>query len=246
MARKALMLGATSAIAQETAKLLASDGDRLYLVARDAERLEIVARDLEIRSGLPVGRLVADLDDSGRHPAIVDEATQVLDGLDTVIVAHGVLGDAERCRASFAAAEQVLRTNFLSAVSILTLVAERFEKQGSGTIVGISSVAGDRARQSNYVYGTSKGALSLFLQGLRNRLHGCGVRVVTLKPGFVATPMTAHLKQGVLFASPESVARGIRRAIRRGSDVVYLPWFWRIIMLIIRLIPESIFKRLKM
>jgi short-subunit dehydrogenase len=246
MPRKVLILGATSAIAQETSKLLAGDGDRLFLVARDAEHLEIVAGDLEIRSGLPVGRLVADLNDTERHAAIVDEAAHTLDGLDTVIVAHGVLGDQQRCQASFAAAEQVLRTNFLSAVSILTLVAERFEAQGSGTIVGISSVAGDRARQSNYVYGTSKGALSLFLQGLRNRLHGRGVRVVTLKPGFVATPMTAHLDQGALFASPESVARGIRRAIRRSGGVVYLPWFWRIIMLIIRLIPEPIFKRMKL
>jgi decaprenylphospho-beta-D-erythro-pentofuranosid-2-ulose 2-reductase len=245
MARKVLMLGATSAIAQETAKLIAGDGDELFLVGRSTERLAIVARDLEVRSGGAVGALATDLNDVGRHAAVVDEASRALDGLDTVIIAHGILGDQRRCEESYADAELVLRTNLLSAVSLLTLVAQRFEAQGGGTIVAISSVAGDRGRRSNYVYGASKGGLSLFLQGLRNRLHGRGVRVVTIKPGFVDTPMTAHLDKGALFARPAAIARGIHRAMRRGSDVVYLPWFWRIIMFVIRLIPEPIFKRMR-
>lgn len=246
MARKLAVFGATSAIAQETAKLHARDGDRLFLVARDAERLGIVARDLEIRNGQEVGRLAVDLNDLAAHAGVVDRAGEALDGLDTVLIAHGVLGDQQRCQASYAATELVLRTNFLSAVSLLTLIAQRFEAQGSGTIAAISSVAGDRGRQSNYVYGTSKGALSLFLQGLRNRLHGRGVRVIDVKPGFVDTPMTAQMDKGVLFASPERVARDIHRAIRRGADVVYAPWFWRVIMGVIRLIPEPVFKRMKL
>jgi short-subunit dehydrogenase len=246
MARKVLIVGATSAIAQETAKLLAREGDGLFLVARDPDRLDIVARDLEIRCARDVSTLAADLNDFAGHAGILDEASRALDGLDTVIVAHGVLGDQELCQASYAETELVLRTNFLSAVSLLTLVAQRFEAQGAGTIVAISSVAGDRGRQSNYVYGTSKGALSLFLQGLRNRLHGRGVQVVTAKPGFVNTPMTSHIEKGALFAEPESVARGIHRALRRGRDVVYLPWFWRVIMGVIRLIPEPVFKRMRL
>jgi short-subunit dehydrogenase len=246
MARKVLILGATSAIAQPLAKRLARDGDRLFLVARDAGRLDVVARDLAIRCAQEVRTLAADLNDFAGHAAILEEAGRALDGLDTVIVAHGVLGDQQLCQTSYAETEHVLRTNFLSAVSVLTLVAEAFEARGAGTIVAISSVAGDRGRQSNYVYGASKGALSLFLQGLRNRLHGRGVRVVTAKPGFVSTPMTAHLDQGLLFAEPETVARGIHRAMRRGKDVVYLPWFWRIVMGVIRLIPEPVFKRLRL
>ncbi len=244
--RRVLVLGATSAIARETSRRLARGGARLFLVARNAERLATVARDLEVRCGGSVGTLAADLNDETRHGEIVERADLALEGMDTVIVAHGILGDEQRGQASYAEAEIVLRTNFLSAASLLTVIAGRLEARGSGTIVAISSVAGDRGRASNYVYGASKGALSVFLQGLRNRLHRRGVRVVTVKPGFVDTPMTAHLDKGLLFARPETVARGIVRAIERGADVVYLPWFWRVIMLVIRLIPERVFKRLRL
>jgi short-subunit dehydrogenase len=246
MARKVLVLGATSAIAQETAKLLSSDGDALFLVGRDAERLEIVTRDLEVRNAGIVRMLAVDLNDFSGHARILEEAERALEGLDTVLVAHGMLGDQEQCQTSYAAAELVLRTNLLSAISLLTLTAQRFEAQGAGTIVAISSVAGDRGRQSNYVYGAAKGGLSLFLQGLRNRLHSRGVRVITIKPGFVSTPMTAHLKQGLLFAEPQAIARGIRRAMHRSGDVVYLPWFWRVIMTLVRWVPEALFKRLRL
>jgi decaprenylphospho-beta-D-erythro-pentofuranosid-2-ulose 2-reductase len=246
MPRKALIVGATSAIAQETAKLLAADGDRLYLVGRNAEKLSGVAGDLRVRSGTEIHHAAVDLDDVERHEEIVERAVASLGGLDTVIVAHGVLGDQEACEREFVEAERVFRTNFLSAASILTVVGKRFAEQRGGTIVGISSVAGDRGRQSNYVYGASKGALSLFLQGLRNRLHARGVAVITVKPGFVDTPMTAHLERGLLFADPAAVARGIHRAIRRGKSVVYLPWFWWPIMLVIRCIPEFVFKRLRL
>jgi short-subunit dehydrogenase len=226
--------------------LLARDGDRLFLVALEADRLEFVARDLEIRSGQEIGRLAADLNDFASHATILDEARRALDGLDTVLVAYGVLGDQERCQGSYAEADLVLRTNFLSAVSLLTLVAQAFETQGEGTIVAITSVAADRGRQSNYVYGASKAGLDVYLQGLRNRMFPLGVRVVTAKPGMVDTPMTAHMEKGLLFSAPETIARGIHRAMRRRSDVVYLPWFWRVIMGVIRLIPEPVFKRMRL
>ena len=187
-----------------------------------------------------------DLDDLARHEALVERAATALGGLDGALLAHGMLGDQEAAQRSYAEAEKVLRTNFLSAASLLTPLANRFEAQRAGTLVVISSVAGDRGRQSNYVYGASKGALSVFLQGLRNRLARSGVAVVTVKPGFVDTPMTAALKKNALFATPEQVARGILRAADSAQDEVYLPGFWRLIMFLIRAIPERIFKRLKL
>jgi NAD(P)-dependent dehydrogenase (short-subunit alcohol dehydrogenase family) len=244
MSRRVLILGATSAIAEATARLLVQDGDRLFLVGRDADRLDAIADDLGVRGGARVERLAADLDDTDRHAEILVRAADALGGLDTALIAHGVLGDPEACAREFAAAAAVFRTNLLGPVSLLTHLARRLSEQGGGTIVVISSVAGDRGRQSNYVYGSSKGALSLFLQGLRNRLHARGVRVITVKPGLVDTPMTAHLPRGPLFASPATIAAGIRRALRGRRDVVYLPWFWRPIMLVVRSIPEFLFKRL--
>lgn len=244
--RKILIVGATSAIAQEAARLFAASGDRLFLVARNPERLEAVANDLKLRAQSEVPYRVLDLNEFAQHESLVNEAAEAMDGLDTVLVAHGILGDQKAEQQSFEAAEQSLRTNFLSVVSLLTPIANRFEKQGQGTIAVISSVAGDRGKQSNYVYGTAKSALSTFLSGLRNRLYPHKVKVLDVRPGFVDTPMTAHLPKGPLFVSPQVVAKGIYRAIQKGSDVVYLPWFWAGIMFIIRSIPERIFKRLKL
>jgi short-subunit dehydrogenase len=244
--KKVLVLGATSAIAQATVRLLAARGASLYLVGRNAENLAAVAQDAVTRGASKVESQALDLNALEAHEALVERAAQTLGGLDGVLLAHGVLGDQGACERSYAETEKVLRTNFLSAVSLLTVLANRFEAQRSGTLVVISSVAGDRGRQSNYVYGASKGALNVFLQGLRNRLARSGVAVVTVKPGFVDTPMTAHLPKNALFASSEKVARGIVRAADRGADEVYLPGFWALIMLVIRTIPEGVFKRLKL
>jgi decaprenylphospho-beta-D-erythro-pentofuranosid-2-ulose 2-reductase len=244
--RKVLIIGATSAIAQETAKLLAADGDRLFLVGRSEQKLALVAQDLRVRTQTRVEYCPADLSDFDRHPMILAEATHALGGLDTVLIAHGTLPDQKACEQSVAKTEQELRTNFLSAVSLLTLIANQFERQRHGCIAVISSVAGDRGRQSNYVYGAAKGGLSIFLQGLRNRLQKAGVNVITIKPGFVDTPMTQAFKKGVLWAQPATVARGIHRAMARKRDVVYLPWFWRGIMAAIKATPESIFCRLSL
>lgn len=244
--RKVLIIGATSAIAQETARIFASKGDPMFLVARNAEKLEAVAADLRVRGASKVETMAVDLLEYDRHKEILHNAVESLSGLDMVLVAHGTLGDQEAAQQAFSVAKREIETNFLSVVSILTPIANRFESQKKGTIAVISSVAGDRARQSNYIYGTAKGALNLYLQGLRNRLYPSGVAVVTIKPGFVDTPMTRHLKKGLLFAAPEKVGKGIYRAMVRGKDVVYLPGFWFGIMAVIKSIPEFLFKRLKL
>lgn len=244
--RHILIIGATSAIAEATARNFAQDGDRLYLVARNPERLAAVANDLKTRGATQVETVAMDANDTVRHAALIAQAEAALEGLDTILIAHGTLSDQKACEASFEETLEELQTNCLSVISLLTLVANRFEEQKHGTIAVISSVAGDRGRQSNYVYGTAKAAVSTFLQGLRNRLYRSGVTVITIKPGFVDTPMTAGFRKGLLWASSEKVGDGIHRGIQRKRDVVYLPWFWRWIMVIIRVIPESIFKRTKL
>jgi short-subunit dehydrogenase len=242
--RKFLIFGATSAIARNTARLYARDGDRLFLAGRNAEKIQAVARDLLVRGAGKADYFTADLDDIDLHETVIRKAVESLGGLDTVLIAYGTLSDQKACEQDYRLAEREIRTNFLSVVSLLTSIANLFERQGGGSIAVISSVAGDRARRSNYVYGTAKGAVSLFLQGLRNRLHHKGVHVLTVKPGFVDTPMTAHLRKNALFARPEDVARGIYRAMAEKKDVVYLPGYWRFIMAVVRHIPESGFKRL--
>lgn len=245
--RKILIVGATSAIAQATARLFALRGDRLFLAARNPARLEVVKQDLATRGTSPVDAIVFEAADRSRHEALLDAAEAAMGGLDIVLVAHGVLSDQRACEASVERTLADIETNALSVIALLTLVANRFEARRAGTIAVISSVAGDRGRKSNYVYGAAKGMVSLFLQGLRNRLAGANVRVVTIKPGFVDTPMTSGIaKGGPLWATPETIGRGIVAAIDRGAEIVYLPWFWRPIMAIIRAIPERIFKRLSL
>lgn len=197
-----------------------------------------------MRSHAPVGCAVADLNRHEEHEALIARAAAALGGLDVVLIAHGTLSDQKACERSFSATAQELQTNLMSPISLLTVIANRFEQQGSGCIVAISSVAGDRGRRSNYVYGTAKGALTVFLQGLRHRLHAAGVQVLTVKPGFVDTPMTQSFKKGWLWVGPDYIAQGIDRAIERRRTTVYLPWFWQGIMAAIRATPERIFCRL--
>jgi decaprenylphospho-beta-D-erythro-pentofuranosid-2-ulose 2-reductase len=241
-----LALGATSAIAEATLRLLAERGARFYLVGRNAEKLNVVAADLQTRGATGVATHVMNLDDTACHQEMLKAAAASLGGIELVLLAHGVLGDQKEAEESYGATEAVLRTNLLSAVSLITWLANYFEQTGSGTLAVISSVAGDRGRKSNYVYGASKGALSIFVDGVRNRIDRAGVQVLTVKPGFVATPMTEHLPQGPLFATPAQVGAGIVKAIEKRKDVVYLPSFWALIMLVIRAIPRSIFKKLNL
>jgi decaprenylphospho-beta-D-erythro-pentofuranosid-2-ulose 2-reductase len=241
---RVLIIGATSAIAGETARAYAEDGARLFLTGRNAGKLVSVRDDLRVRGATQVETAVLDVSQIARHREVLDSAIAALGGLDVALIAHGVLPDQASSQQSVADTIEALHVNFTATIALLTELANYFEGQRSGCIAVIASVAGDRGRQSNYVYGAAKGGVERFLQGLRNRLHQSGITVVTIKPGLVATPMTAAMKKNPLFASAERVGRGIHRAIERRRDVAYIPWFWRPLMAVIRSIPERIFKRL--
>ena len=244
MDKKIVVFGATSAIASETLKLLVNN--ELCLVGRNSEKLEIVAQDLRVRGASRVMVKAADIGCPDRAESLVQEIMDEYGDFDMVMVAHGNLPDQEQAIASYECAKKAVEVNFLSVVALLTPIANYFEEKGRGKIAVIGSVAGDRGRQSNYVYGSAKGATSLFLQGLRNRLSKANVQVLTVKPGFVDTPMTAHLSKGPLFVKPITIAKGILRALEKGYDEVYLPWFWMPIMTGIRSIPEVFFKRMSL
>jgi short-subunit dehydrogenase len=243
---KLMIVGATSAVAHETAKCFAADGAEFFLVGRSTEKLAAVQHDLEVRSAAHVVTYSLDLNDLAQHGAMITAAYEALGGLDAVLIAHGTLTDQAKAQASVEETLREFQTNALSYISLLTLLAGRFEQQRRGCIAVISSVAGDRGRGSNYVYGAAKGAISLFTSGLRARLSKAGVSVVTIKPGFVDTPMTAHLKKNPLYAKPQKVGRRIYTAMLKGENVVYVPWFWRYIMLVICHIPERLFKKLSL
>ena len=246
MSRRVVVLGATSAIGRAIAEELARSGDTLHLGGRDEEELQSITADLHIRFEVQVTCSAFEATDFAAHDSYLDDATIALGGLEGVVVVFGDIGDAARSAREPDYARTIHDGNYTGAASILTFAANRLEEKGAGFIVCVGSVAGDRGRQSNYIYGAAKGALELFLQGLRNRLTPAGVQVLTVKPGFVDSPMT-YGKDGLfLVASPEKVARSIVRAQRRGRNVIYVPWFWRWIMLIIKLIPEPIFRRMKM
>ncbi len=242
--QRILALGATSAIAEATLRLFAERGASFVLLGRTPHKLAAVRDDLQTRGAAAATAVVADLDDTAAHPALLAQAVEAMGGIDLALVAHGVLGEQSQAERDFAAAEAILRTNFLSAVSLVGWLANYFESERRGTIAVISSVAGDRGRKSNYVYGASKGGLNVFLDGVRNRVDRAGVNVLTIKPGFVATPMTAHLEPNALFAQPAQVSRHILRAIEKRRDVVYVPPVWALIMLVVRSIPGALFKKL--
>jgi short-subunit dehydrogenase len=237
------IFGATSAIAQHVARQLAERETRFFLVARNPARLDAVAGDLRTR-GAEVDVAAADLDVLEDHAPLARRVDELLGGVDVAIVAQGVLGDPEAYDVDGLAAARVIHTNLTAPVSLLTFVAERMAARRGGCIVGLSSVAGDRGRRSNSVYGASKAGFSEYLSGLRSRMLALGVHVVTVKPGPVDTPMTASMPRDRPYASPEAVARDVVRAIDRRSDVVYTPWIWRFVMLAVKMIPERWFKRL--
>jgi short-subunit dehydrogenase len=240
-----LIVGASSAIATEVGRAYAEQGASLFLAGRKPERLAAVAGDLGVRGAAHVETMALDVLARHRHAELVERAF-ASGGLDIAVIAHGVLPDQSQCEESAEEAVRAIEVNFTGTVALLTLLANRFEAQGRGTIAVIASVAGDRGRQSNYVYGASKAGLHVFLQGLRNRLHRSGVSVVTLKPGFVDTPMTAGMPRNPLFASSRRAGRAIFRAIEARRDVAYIPWFWRPIMALITSLPEFVFKRLRL
>jgi short-subunit dehydrogenase len=230
------VLGATSAIAQAAARVWAERGAELVLVGRDPAKLAAVADDLRTRGG-QVETVVQDLNE--------DQAPLVerLGAADVTLIAQGVFGDAQRRDVDPDYAEAVLRTNLVTPVRILTLLAPRLQR--GACIAALSSVAGDRGRAKVGVYGASKAGLDSYLSGLRQRMQPAGVRVLTVKPGFVDTPLTASLPKTPLFASAARIGSGIVQAVDSHRDgVVYLPWWWRLVMLVVKALPERVFKKL--
>jgi short-subunit dehydrogenase len=241
-----LIVGASSAIATEVARRYSTRSARICLAGRRADALAAAAADLRVRGAADVACEVLDADDIAAHASVVDSAWSRWDGLDAVLVAYGVLPDPVRTQASVDETLASIDTNARSVIALLTLLANRFDAQRAGVIGVISSPAGQRGRASNYVYGAAKAAITVFASGLRHRLHPSGVRVVTILPGFVDTPMTAAFAKGALWASPARVAIDIERALDRRNGNVYTPWFWRWIMLMVIHLPEPIFLRTRL
>ncbi len=240
------IFGATSAVAQALAKLHAYAEDNILLLARNEEHLESIANDLKVRGANKVDCINADLAQIDQHNELLESITSFSNEIEKYYFFYGVLPDQAQCESSWEHTLDALNTNFISKVSLLSLLANKIEKEQNRSLVVVSSVAGDRGRQSNYIYGTGKGALSIFLQGLRNRLQKSNCHVITIKPGFIDTPMTESFDKNFLWASPEKVASDIYHAASKNRDVIYSPWFWRYIMLIIKCIPERIFKKLSL
>jgi short-subunit dehydrogenase len=246
MTRRVLILGATSGIAQETSRCFAAEHAKIFLVARDPQKLAAVAEDLKVRGAETVETHQADLNAYSDHPAIINRAASVWQGLDAALIAHGSLPDQALIEKDSLVLRDALDTNYFSAVSLSMHLATVFEAQRSGVLAIIGSVAGDRGRRSNYVYGSAKAAIATFAAGLRLRLLPAGVKVVLIKPGWVSTPMTEHLPQNFLYISAEKAGRGVYKAITSPDSVVYLPSYWKWIMAIIRSVPEPIFAKLKL
>ena len=243
-ARRALILGARSDIAMACARALAKDGWAVMLAARNADRLDAELQDLTLRAGVPASAHEFDALDLSSFEGFADSIGPLP---DLVICAVGFMGEQAESQADPTAAARVMRSNFEGPALVLGVFAERMEKRRTGTIIGISSVAGERGRASNYVYGAAKAGFTAFLSGLRNRFHGRGVQVITVLPGFVATRMTEGMDLNPrLTAQPDEVARAILTAMERGRDVVWVRPIWRVIMAVIRTLPEWLFKRTRL
>lgn len=241
---KAAIFGATSGIAAAVARRLAAGGTRLVLVGRDAEAIAAMARDLKVRGAPEVVELAGDFLAPDTLGDLADRAWKAFSGLDFALVAYGSLPDQGALEGDPAAVPPMLALNLSSPAVLALHLARHFEAQRSGVLAVITSVAGDRGRKSNFLYGAAKGGLQRFLEGLRHRLAAAGVQVLDIRPGFVATRMTEHLPQsGLLWAQPDKVAADILRAVERRRAVLYTPWFWRLILLIVRALPRPIFHR---
>ena len=244
--KRILIIGATSAIAEHCARIWAARGDALHLVARNEQHVKVVASDLRVRGASEVTTYVTDLNDMDKHEELLNVADDALEGVDIVLIAHGTLSNQKRCELSVQETLAEVQTNALSTISLLTLIANRFEAKKSGSICVISSVAGDRGRASNYVYGSAKAMITAFTSGLRQRLHKSNVAVVTIKQGFVDTPMTSDFKKGFLWVKPNVVSALIVKAIDKKTTDVYVPFFWSLVMIMIKTIPSNLFKRISL
>ena len=242
-----LILGANAGIGRALAAEFASHQHDLILAGRDLEELQYLAADLSLRHNVSAGAARVDvLDFDILESGLAACIALAGDSLEGAVLCTGYLGDPETARKDLNEARRILDTNFTGSALALNVLANHFERKRMGFICALSSVAGDRGRQSNYLYGSAKGGLATYLQGLRNRLYHSGVQVTTVKPGYVDTRMVFGGAKLPLVASPEAVARDIYYAVKRRKNVVYVPWFWRIIMLIVCLIPEGLYKKLRM
>lgn len=240
MARKTLILGATSTIAMEVAMIYAARGDALYLIGRSEDKLRNLVESL---GDAVQGHEACDLNEFEAAEARVSRAIETLGGLDRALIAHGYLGDQIRSEHDFAYAQNVIHTNFVSAVSLLMPLANYFETQGRGHLAAITSVAGERGRPRNYTYGASKGALTRYLQGMRSRLYRSGVTIHNLKLGPVETPMSEGHPKNFLWGEKTRVARSIVKALERRRHATYHPWTWAYVMGVVRMLPEFVFQR---
>jgi decaprenylphospho-beta-D-erythro-pentofuranosid-2-ulose 2-reductase len=239
------VFGATSAIAEAWCERRAAQGDRLLLFGRNLERMDAFAAHLRVRHQTKVQTIQVDFDDAADRIRAIEQLVQwTPDGLNTVLVAYGWLPVSDDALDPQQTA-RALRINFTTVVDLLCRLAARLEEQKWGDLVVLSSVAGDRGRAINLAYGAAKAGLSAYMSGLRAQLNNSGVSVYTIKPGPVDTPMTAHLPKGALFTSPERVAQDIDKAILRRRYVCYSPWWWQWIMLVIKLIPERLFMKVR-
>lgn len=244
-----IVLGALSAIGEETARIHAESGARLVLAGRNEERLQALAADLKTRGASDCAIVATDLAEVTDKASAFADMVRQLDGkVDVVYVFYGILGDQKRAEQDAAYAEASLKTNFLSAAEWCGAAANTLEKADHGALVVVSSVAGDRGRQSNYVYGAGKAGLTTLVEGIAHRLAPSKARAVVVKLGFVDTPMTAHIdKKGPLWASPEAVAAKLVAVARKPSrPIIYVPWFWQLIMLIVRNVPAPLFHRTRL
>lgn len=240
-----LILGATSSIARACAAEFAQSKTCLYLASRDTAELHRIATDLTLRYGIQTHYGKFEAGEFATHEAFWQQTLQTMKTIDGVLLAFGSLGDTQ-LKDHFEHDQQIITTNFTGAVSILNYCADYFTQQKQGFIIGLSSVAGDRGKKSNYIYGAAKAALNIYLQGLRGRLFPHGVKVLTIKLGFIDTAMTFGIPGLFWVAKPHKVAKKIVAALNNNSEVVYLPWFWRYLIWILKCIPEKIFKRLQL
>lgn len=244
---RAVIFGATSAVAEQICRLYAHEKCRLLLIGRREEALKTMSDDLTVRGALQADYLVSDLADSTKHEELFDKINTAIVEPNLFLIANGTLPDQQECQEQVQLSIEAIQQNAVSQISLLTFCANSLEARKAGTIAVITSVAGDRGRMSNYVYGSAKGMLSIFLQGLRHRLSKSKVNVLDIKPGFIDTPMTAHIEpKGALWATPDKVAADIVKAISKNKSTIYTPWFWRYIMMIIKSVPGFIFHKTKL
>lgn len=242
-----LILGANSLIAQAAASHFAEAGHEIIFAGRKQDEPEKFANDFAIRFKCSTRAEYIDALDYPSHKKFVEDILAKTPELEYILIVFGYLGTQDKAQTDFTEAHRIIDTNFTGVVSVCELFAAEFESLKKGNIAVISSVAGDRGRQSNYMYGSAKGGLTVYLSGLRNRLFKSGVNVLTIKPGFVNTPMTYGMPlPKPLVASPEKVGKDIYKAMIKRKSVIYTPFYWRWIMFVITSIPEFLFKKLKL